>query len=85
MKNKGKTKVLTKVVSKNVIKNLKGQPEEHLLRHYGTAHIQTKLATNVITCDESRIFLYDPESKRQSMHCMTQEMNISMNGHVKTE
>jgi len=46
----------------------KGNSNEHLCWNSSNIQNDPNFLENIITCDESRFFLYDPESKCQSMH-----------------
>lgn len=67
---------MTKVCAKMVPKNL--TPEQKENRKNICIDIMQQLAADpgllekVVTCDETWIFQYDPETKRQSMHWKTQ-------------
>ncbi|VVC45839.1 Transposase, type 1 [Cinara cedri] len=68
---------LTKVCAKLVPKNL--TPDQKFLRQQVCSDFLEKLKEdpglmkNIITCDETWIFQYDVETKRQSMHWKTPE------------
>ncbi|VVC33870.1 Transposase, type 1 [Cinara cedri] len=68
---------MTKVCAKLVPKNL--TPDQKFLRQQVCSDFLEKLKEdpglmkNIITCDETWIFQYDVETKRQSMHWKTPE------------
>ncbi|VVC26608.1 Hypothetical protein CINCED_3A018357 [Cinara cedri] len=68
---------MTKVCAKLVPKNL--TPDQKFLRQQVCSDFLEKLKKdpglmkNIITCDETWIFPYDVETKRQSMHWKTPE------------
>lgn len=66
---------MTKICAKMVPKNLTQEQKDHRKNICSDIMDRLKeqpdLLTNVVTCDETWIFQYDPETKRQSMHWKT--------------
>jgi len=65
------TKVCTKMVPKNLSQEQKDGRRQIYTDILGRIKKKPDLLTNVIICDETWIFQYDPENKRQFMHRKT--------------
>jgi hypothetical protein len=64
-------KVCAKMVPKNVTQEQKGNRKNICSDIMERITEQLDMLENVIICDVTRIFQYDPETKRQSMHWKT--------------
>lgn len=64
-------KVCAKLVPKNLTQEQKDNRKDICSDIVARLADDPDLLTNVITCDETWIFQYDPETKRQSMHWKT--------------
>jgi histone-lysine N-methyltransferase SETMAR len=69
--NLNMTKVCAKLVPKNLFQEQKDNRKNICCDVMERLKAEPDLLTHVITCDETWIFQYNPETKRQSMHWKT--------------
>lgn len=74
--NLNMNKVCAKMVPKNLSQDQKDNRKNICSDILQMINEQPNLLENVITCDDTWIFQYDPETKRQSMHWKTPTLPI---------
>jgi len=75
-------KKLCKLVSKNLSVEQKANPLEICLDLLGRLEIEPNFLHKVVTGDESRVFDYNPKTKRQSDEWHTQKVLLIRRKHA---
>lgn len=73
-------KQCAKMVPKNLTLDQKFNRKEICSNILKTIKNNTKFLNNIITCDETWIFIYDPETKKQSMEIQSNAHFLAWGG-----